>query len=285
MSILVTGAKGVVGSYFRELASTFSAPLTYWDLEELDVTDLDRCRAAIVDGPFRTVIHLAAATDVDRCEQQPEWAYRLNAIGARNVAIACREQDAELVQVSTTQIFGGDGREGPFSEMDLPAPVNVYAKSKLAGEDLARAQVAKLYLVRTAWIMGGGKADTKFVGKVAAKVRAGEPIKAVNDEHGSPTYARDLVECIRELLVRRAYGTYHVTNQGAASRYDMAVEMKRILGSTSTITPVSAASFALPAPRPKSDVSVSYALPAVGLGEVMPTWQAALERYLRSWMG
>lgn len=285
MKLLVTGAGGVVGSYFRELSGSFAGPIDLCTRAELDVTDLEACRKKLGSGEYSTVIHLAAATDVDRCEREPAWAYQLNAAAAANVAHAAREAGAELVHVSTTQIFGGDGNPGPFSEMDLPAPVNVYARSKLAGEELVKTAIDKLYVVRTAWVMGGGKADTKFVGKVAARIRAGEPIKAVDDETGSPTYARELVACIAALLERRAYGTYHVTNRGGASRYDMALEMKRILGSSSEITPVSASAFKLPAPRPKSDVSVSHALAARGLGEFMSTWQQALENYLSSWEG
>lgn len=283
MSILVTGANGTVGAYFKELAPTFSEPLELTDVDSLDVTNLDALRERFSRKKYSTVIHLAAATDVDRCEKDPEYAYALNALSAWNVALSAREAGCDMVQVSTTAVFGADGSEGPFCELDVPNPPNVYAKTKLEGEKHVERLLPSSFVLRTAWIMGGGKADKKFVGKVAEKLLKGEPIKAVNDEFGSPTYARDFVVAVREILKTRAYGLYHVTGQGRASRYDMALEMKKILGSKSEIEPVSAKSFDLPARRSRSDASFSRALPARGLGHLMPTWQDGLKRYLLSW--
>lgn len=280
MSILVTGGKGTVGSYFAARKDDFEAPLSLVDIEELDITDLAAVRAHLQREKPSTVINLAAATNVDACETDVLPTYKLNAVGALNMAIGARECGAQMVQVSTTQIFGGDGADGPFSEMDLPSPPNLYAQTKLAGEMHVREQLPRAFIVRTAWIMGGGQKDKKFVGKVAQRMIDGAPIKAVNDQYGSPTYAKELVECIRRLLKTGAYGTYHATGKGAATRYDMAMVMKRVLGSTSEVEPVPASTFPLPAPRPKSDASESLALPARGLGEVMSPWESALQAYL-----
>lgn len=283
MTILVTGAGGTVGAYFAELAPTFHEPLDLATKSDLDVSNLEAVRSSAGRLRYSAMINLAAATDVDRCETDRAWAHKLNTVGAWNLALAASEIGADLVQVSTTQIFGGDGNEGPFSELDVPHAPNFYAKTKLAGEDMVRAVCPRAFIVRTAWVMGGGEKDKKFVGKVADKLIAGQPVKAVNDQFGSPTYARHLVIAIRELLKTRAYGLYHATNRGTASRYDMALEMKKILGSTSTVEPVSATAFPLPAPRPKSDASLGLNLPARGLGELLPTWQDALAEYLASW--
>ena len=280
MSILVTGAKGTVGSYFAARRDEFSEPLELVDIEELDITDLAAVRAYFEKSKPSCVINLAAATNVDACETDVLPTYKLNAVGALNVAIGAREQSAQMVQVSTTQIFGGDGAKGPFSEMDQPAPPNLYAQTKLAGEQHVREQVQRAYIVRTAWIMGGGKKDKKFVGKVADRLLNNQPIKAVNDQYGSPTYARELVECIRRLLLTGAYGTYHATGKGSATRYDMAMVMKEVLGSSSEVEAVPASAFPLPAPRPVSDASESLALPARALGDVMSPWQEALKTYL-----
>src|SRR5262249_53962081 len=152
-------------------------------------------RRRMAQGRYSAVVNLAAATDVDRCELEPEWAYRLNTFAAWNVALAAAEHGATLVHVSTTAIFGGDGAAGPFTERDVRHPPNFYAKSKLGGEQCVERIHARSFIVRTAWIMGGGASDKKFVGKVVAKLCAGEKVRAVSDELGSPTYARDLVVC------------------------------------------------------------------------------------------
>ena len=283
MTILITGAAGMVGGYFDALSARFDERLELATSADLDVTDLDAVRARFDAERYRAVINLAAATDVDRCEREPNWAYALNAAGAKNVALAAAEHDATVVQVSTTMVFGGDGRSGPKSELDDPCPVNTYGRSKLRGEELARQVSGKSFIVRTCWVMGGGAADKKFVGKVADRLRAGDPIKAVDDQLGSPTYAHDLVCAIAALLATRAYGVYHVTNTGSATRLAMAREMKAILQSASDIEGVGADTWPLDAARAADDSSVSYALAPLGLGDIMPTWQDALARYLSSW--
>lgn len=279
MAILVTGARGTVGGYFAELRGRFDEPLVLAGRNELDVADAQATLTYVEQG-FSAVVNLAAATDVDRCEREPEWAERLNAEAAANVATAAVATGTRLVHVSTTAIFGGDEAPGPFDEEAAPHPPNVYARTKLDGERRVRAIVPDACIVRTAWVMGGGVADKKFVGKVAARLQDGAPVMAVDDQFGSPTYAHDLVVAIAKLIGAQAQGTFHVTGQGRASRYDMAVEMKRALESTSEITRVPASTFPLPAARAISDVSRSVRLGGVGIE--MPTWQDGLRRYLRS---
>jgi dTDP-4-dehydrorhamnose reductase len=281
MTILVTGGGGTVGRYFSQLADTFAEPVEVLGRQELDVTDL-RAVQARLQADHTWIVNLAAATDLDRAEQDPIWAYRLNAVGAENLALVAKKRGVRMVQVSTVGIFCGDGKEGPFSELDEPAPVNVYAATKLAGERAVQRILPEAAILRTAWVMGGGKEDKKFVGKVRDKLLANEPVKAVGDIVGSPTYARDLVEMIRTVIAAQAFGLFHTTNAGAASRHDLVVEMKKILGSTSALESVGAGAFPLPAPRPKSEVSRSLALPARGLPELR-SWQDALADYLASW--
>lgn len=283
MTILVTGARGTVGSYFRELGDRFEEPMDLLGRDELDVTDLAQVMNRLDRHRYSTVIHLAAATDVDRCELEPAWAFKLNTVGAWNVALAAERYGADVVHVSTVGIFGGDGARGPFSEVDAPCPANVYARTKLAAEERVRDHTRRAFIIRTAWIMGGGAGDRKFVGKVRSRLLAGEPLKAVTDTVGSPTYARDLVLAIRELLRCKAYGLYHVTNRGVASRFDMACVMKDVLRSRSEITPGVSGDFALPARRPPSEGSVSLALEARGLGGIMRPWEDALRDYLARW--
>jgi dTDP-4-dehydrorhamnose reductase len=276
---LVTGASGTVGSYTGPvLGSRFELDLA--SRVDLDVTDLTAVRRRVSSGGYAGVIHLAAATDLDRCEKEPSWAYALNVVGAWNVALACREHDAEMVHVSTVGLFCGDGRTGPFSELDEPAPVNVYAHAKWKAEQAVQAVGPRAYVVRTAWVMGqGAEGDRKFVGKVRGRLLAGEPVQAVGDIVGSPTYAPDLVEAIGKLVDTKAHGLYHATNRGAASRFDMVEVMRTSLGSSSATQSVPASTFPLPAPRPVSEVTEHFALRARGIE--MRSWQDALHAYMQ----
>ncbi|MBI4820675.1 MAG: SDR family oxidoreductase [Deltaproteobacteria bacterium] len=285
MTILVTGASGTVGSYFAALTSEFDEPVELADLAPrdgmtpLDITNLDAVRAKIVRGAYSHVINLAALTDVDGCETKPDLAYRVNTLGAWNLALAARESGTIVVQVSTSSVLGGETDE-PQSELATPNPPNVYARTKLKGEQHVLELCPESFVLRTAWIMGGGKNDKKFVGKVYVKLLGGLPVKAVNDEWGSPTYSKDFTLATARLIRTRAFGLYHVNNLGRATRYDMALRMKQALGSSSEIEPVSAASFPLPAKRPRYDVPISHALPARGVP--MRPWEAALDEYLRT---
>src|SRR5438128_5940771 len=138
----------MVGSYFHELAGEFGEPLDLTDIDTLDVRDLDAVRGRIRPNQYSTVIHLAAETDVDRCEREPEHAYRVNATGTRNVALACRAAGITMVYQSTGEVFGGDGAPGPFTELDVPRPANVYGASKLAGERHVHELLRRYFIVR-----------------------------------------------------------------------------------------------------------------------------------------
>lgn len=263
----VTGANGVLGGYVHRVFP--DATLT--GRATLDVTSLRSVREGI-DGAD-VVLHLAAATDVDACELQPEMAFRVNTLGTRNVAAACKETGAAMVYVSTAGVFDGDTI---FTELDTPHPANMYGITKLAGELAARAICENLIVVRSGWMMGGGPTDSKFVGKIRRQLDAGATeILAVSDKRGSPTYALDFLEGIKEILDRLPFGTYHGANEGSATRYDVAVETVRLLGSGATVTAVSSDAFPLPAPRSDSEV----------LGTVNPLrrrpWREALAAYLK----
>ena len=270
MTILVTGAGGTVGAYFP------TEGFEHADRKVLDVTDPEAVNKKLATGRYRAVVHLAAATNLDRCEKEPEWAYRLNTWSPEVMAKAARRHQVNLIHVSTVGIFSG---RATYTEVDPPDPVNVYAKTKWAGEQAVLRHLPHATVVRTAWVMGGGQADKKFVGKVRDRLVAGEPVKAVKDIVGSPTYARDLAAGIQALMEKGAAGVVHLTNSGAASRYDMVLHMKEVLGSSSVVEAVDASVFPLPAPRPPSEVSRSLLLPTLGLDALRP-WKEALEAYL-----
>jgi dTDP-4-dehydrorhamnose reductase len=282
--ILVTGAAGVVGGYVSEVFSDHDLILTdiVGDTDRLDVTDALAVRKVVLEAKPEVVIHLAAATDVDLCEQDPDLAYRTNAIGTQNVALAARAAEAVVVYTSTAGVFGGEKVE-PYHEFDVPGPANVYGHSKLGGEQIVQTMLSRFYIARAGWMVGGGAKDRKFVGKILELIDRGETrLRAVDDKIGSPTYAKDLARGIRALLETEHFGLYHLVNAGGdCSRYDVAVELCRILGRDDIeVEPVSSAHFPLPAPRARSEAMVNLKLDLLGL-DLMRPWREALAAYVR----
>jgi len=180
--------------------------------------------------------------------------------------------------VSTDYVF--DGSKGsPYMEEDPTGPINVYGRTKLAGEDAARASGAPSLIVRTSWLYGrGGK---NFVDTIAAKLGKGESLEVVDDQRGSPTYARDLADGIEVLLRRGATGTVHVTNSGQTTWHGFAVEIARYLGSSAAIAPTTSDRFQRPAPRPKYSVLSGARFRGL-TGESLRSWDEALHHYLAS---
>lgn len=280
--ILVTGVGGMVGSYVREVFRNDELLLT--DIVDgcghLDVRDAAAVMKAVADAKPDVVLHLAAATDVDRCEQEPDWAYHTNAIGTQNVALACQAQGTILVYISTAGVFWGDKLE-PYIEFDTPNPANIYGRSKLAGEQIVSSLLHRYYIVRAGWMIGGGKKDKKFVAKIARLIFEGKnPIRAVDDKLGSPTYGKDLLAGIRRLLETDYYGLYHMVNKGCCSRYEVALKIRDALQRSDVgIVAVPSAYFPLPAPRARSEAMRNFKLELLGLDPMRP-WEDALQEYM-----
>jgi dTDP-4-dehydrorhamnose reductase len=269
----------MVGSYVRRAFADHELVLT--DVSEgwtpLDVGDATAVKVAVAEAQPDVVLHLAAATDVDRCEQEPAWAERTNAVGTQHVVRACETSGIPLVYVSTGAVFPGTRAE-PYTEADTPAPPNVYARSKHAGETIVAA-LPRHYIVRAGWMFGGVGRDVKFVGKIARMIQAGQTrLEVVDDLVGSPTYALDLLVGIRRLVQRAPYGVYHMANAGSCTRYECALAIRDALERPAVeICPVSSDRFPLPAPR-RSEALRSGKLPALGLG--MRPWRDALRDYI-----
>ncbi len=285
--ILVTGAAGMVGSYVSDIFPPDELYLTDINpshgMASLDVRDA--AEVARLVGLIKPdhVLHLAAETDVDRCERDPAHAFLSNATATGYVAEACAKHHAEMIYISTCGVFDG-AKLTPYTEFDEPAPVTEYGKAKLAGETLVREICKNWYIVRAGWMFGGGFKDKKFVGKVASQCAAGAPsLRCVTDKFGSPTYAKDLLRMVRQLTERRMYGLFHGVNQGCCSRYDVAVEIASYLGTGTEIVPASSADFQLSASRPASEAVLSQNLDELGI-RPMRIWKDALHEYLDSWI-
>jgi dTDP-4-dehydrorhamnose reductase len=225
MRIYITGARGQLGrALMRRLAQH---DLLGVDLPEVDLTDLSAARSSIAAFRPDVIIHAAAYTDVDGAARNPDLAYRVNALGTRNVAVAGEAIGAALLAISTNEVFDGAKSE-PYLEFDPTNPINPYAKSKLAAEQFVRDLTRRFYIVRTAWLYSSG--GNNFVKKIIARAEENGRLQVVTDEVSSPTYAEDLITAIEQLIVTGAYGFYHFTNEGACSRYEFAQKILELSG-------------------------------------------------------
>ena len=278
MRVLVTGAKGQLGVELLDVLG-HDHEVIGLDLPELDITKAEATRV-IADPCPAWVVHAAAWTDVDGCERDPERAVLVNGEGTRRVAEACRTVGAGLVYLSTDYVF--DGRKGaPYVETDPVSPLSAYARSKVAGEEAVRAVAPRWAIVRTAWLFGvSGK---NFVKAIVEKAAAGGPVRVVDDQVGSPTYARDLAEAIAQLVSRGLTGTYHVTNAGSCSWHEFARAILKEAGLGHVpVAPLTTAELGRPAPRPAFSVLANTAWAAAGLPPVRP-WPEALAAMLTAW--
>ncbi|MBM3261437.1 NAD(P)-dependent oxidoreductase [Candidatus Kaiserbacteria bacterium] len=264
--VLTTGADGMIGSYVD-----FGIRTTR---DSLDVTDLDAVRAMCQLHKPRVIIHLAANTDLARCEKDPAHAYLVNTVGTYHMALAARECGAKLVYVSTSGIFDGTKKE-PYSESDTPSPLNHYGHSKYLGELAVRGALEDYLIVRVSWVFGGGVTrDKKFVGKIMHQLDK-EAISVVSDKYGSPTYAKDAVMAIKHLMTEDKRGMYHMSNAGSASRLEIANEIVRIAKSSAKIIPVLSTDLAsdyVSGTNESMSSKVSYMRP----------WQKALGEYIET---
>jgi len=277
--ILVTGANGQLG---RELAlwngpKAETVEIRGVGREELDITDIAQCRSVMQSFQPHAVIHCAAYTAVDQAESDVDGAFRVNAAGTRNIALAAREAGAKLAYISTDYVFDGTS-EVPYNEYDRPNPRTVYGKSKLAGEHLVSTLHDRYFIVRTSWVYGPYGANF-----VKTMLKAGEErgaVKVVADQIGSPTYTWDLASMLLELVLTDEYGIYHASNSGTCSWHEFAVAIFEEQGMKVKTEPCATAEFPRPAPRPAFSVLDHCAMRANGLTP-MRGWREALRNYLR----
>lgn len=284
MKILVTGASGMVGSDLCPTLQARGHEVIRTDVHpgactsyQLDVRQREAIATILRQTGPELVIHLAAETDVDRCEQEPAHAYETNAVGTEYIASCCQQAGVRMLYVSTAGVFDGT-KAAPYVESDAPNPVNVYGRAKLAGEFAVR-QLPGFRIVRAGWMVGGCEHDKKFAGKILRLLEHRRQLSVVTDKIGSPTFTIDLSAGIAALIETEATGIFHMTNHGVCSRYEFACQMlKELRLEGVTITPIGSEAFPLPAPRAASEAMASERLASLGLS--MPAWQESLKAYL-----
>lgn len=278
--ILVTGANGMVGSYVRQVFG--EAELFLTDRNIVDVTDYSKVLQTFERVRPTVVLHLAAATDVDRCQTDVDWAFRVNVLGTQNIVLGCQRWNTLLVHVSTSSVFNGQ-KEEPYTEFDEPGPINVYGKTKWEAEKIVQNFLHRYFIVRASWMIGGGREkDKKFVAKIIHLCETKKTLDVVDDKFGTITYAKDFLEVIRFLLDTPFYGVYHAASRGVCTRYDIACEIAKCLGSPVTVRPVASSHFPLPAPRAESEALASYKLTLMGKN-TLPDWRQTLKEYLNEY--
>ena len=288
MKILITGSKGQLGNELLEIIKSGKAEIgevseaikncevIALDVDELDITNLKQVKNKINDLKPDVVINCAAATNVDGCESNEDFAFKVNSIGPRNLAIASSEIGAKLVQVSTDYVFSGAGNK-PLTEYDLTAPYSAYGKTKLLGENYVREFSSKYFIVRTAWLYG--YVGHNFVYTMRRLGKEKEAITVVNDQRGNPTHANDLAYHILKLIQTEEYGVYHCTGKGECTWYDFAKMIVELSGEKCEVLACTSEEYKTPAKRPEYS-SLDNMMLRCTVGDEMRDWKDAIKSFI-----
>ncbi|MGA7563264.1 MAG: dTDP-4-dehydrorhamnose reductase [Desulfobaccales bacterium] len=278
MKLLIAGAAGQLGQALLREAAARNWEAVGVDLEHMDITDPRAIRQQLARHRPEVVMNAAAATRVDDLEQDVDLALKVNGLGPRNLAVACRQLGCKLIHLSTDYVFDGT-QDRPYLEWDATGPVSVYGASKLLGEELVRQQWTDHFIVRTAWLYG--LPGPNFVTAILAKGRSlqpGQEIKVVADQRGSPTSTLALAPQLLALAQTEAFGTYHAACHGETTWYEFARLILETAGLRAAVAPCSTAEYPRPARRPANSVLANRLLALQGL-DLMPHWQAAFREF------
>ena len=249
MKILITGASGMLGYDLQETLKNHE--LILFKSKTLDITNKQIVNEKIGKIEPDIVINAAAYTNVDACEKNYDDAYKVNALGPKNLAKVCKELDIPLVHISTDYVFNGE-KNTPLKEEDEIGPKTAYGKTKLEGEIFIQETCNKYFIIRTAWLYGCN--GNNFVKTMLELAKNNNEINVVNDQVGSPTYTFDLAIAISKIIETDDYGIYHLTNSGSCSWYEFSKEIFKLSNINIKVNPVSTEEFPRPAPRPKYSV-------------------------------
>lgn len=280
MRVLVTGAKGQLGSDLLCELSKRNIESVGIDIEDLDITDAAATKKLIEDINNKTkldaIIHCAAYTAVDAAEDNEALVTKINAEGTKNIAEVAKTLDVAMMYISTDYVFDGEGKH-PWEPDDKRAPLNVYGMAKYKGELYVEELVKKYFIVRISWVFG--LHGNNFIKTMLRLGKERGAVSVVNDQIGSPTYTPDLSRLLADMIVTDKYGRYHATNEGLCSWYDFAVEIFKQANLDVAVTPVSSDAFPVKAKRPHNSRMDKSKLTENGF-KLLPTWQDALGRYL-----
>ncbi len=287
LKAVVTGANGMLADALCLLLKDNGYIIyptdivTGGDIIKLDIRNLEDVVDLAKTHKADIVFHLAAETDVDKCELNPAHAFETNWRGAENIAIACKRLDIPMVYISTGAVFDGE-KSGGYTELDQPNPLSSYGKSKLKGEEAVTSLLTKYFIIRAGWMIGGHNKDKKFVWKIVQLLNTKKEISVVIDKTGSPTFTKDFSQGIIDIVSTGKYGLYHCVNKGICTRFDIAKKIAEYLKKEDVIIkPVTSEAFPLPAPRGKSEALLNYKLSLMGIDRARH-WEEALKEYLEN---
>lgn len=280
MRVLVTGAKGQLGTDVMAELKSNNIEAVGIDREELDIVDAKACEEffdkANAEKRIDAVIHCAAYTAVDKAEDEQELSYNINALGTKNIATACKKFDMKLMYISTDYVFNGQG-ERPWEPDDEREPLNVYGRTKYEGELFVEEITKKYFIVRIAWVFG--IAGNNFIKTMLKLAKERDSLTVVDDQIGSPTYTADLSKLLVSMIQTDKYGRYHATNEGYCSWYEFAKEIFKVAGVTINVAAVDSSAYPAKAKRPANSRMEKKKLDEMGFKR-LPSWQDATRRYI-----
>nr|WP_311470654.1 dTDP-4-dehydrorhamnose reductase [uncultured Porphyromonas sp.] len=281
MNILVIGASGQLGQELRVVAEGSAQHYTFASRSELDVTDQLAIRHFVQDHHIDTIINCSAYTAVDRAEDEPEEADRINHQAVAALAALAKAQGLYLIHISTDYVFAGDSHR-PITEEETPRPQSVYGRTKLLGEDAIRRAGCRALILRTSWLYSTYGAN--FLKTMCRLMQERQELSIVFDQIGTPTYARDLARFIVSYLEQdkdsRQEGTYHFSDEGVASWYDFAEAIRHRMGYSCQLHPIRSEQYPTKATRPSYSVLDKAKLKR-DFGITLPHWQTSLEDCLK----
>lgn len=277
MKVLVTGVSGQLGYDVMKVLKKRNVECTGVDLREFDITDFGQTQAFIKKEIPDAVIHCAAYTAVDKAEENPDICRAVNVIGPENIAKVCQDINAKMVYISTDYVFPGTG-EKAYEVDDQKGPINVYGRTKLDGETAVRELLEKYFVVRISWAFG--KNGNNFIKTMLRIGKEHSEVNVVCDQIGSPTYTADLAPLLCDMVGTEKYGTYHATNEGVCSWAEFAREIFHAAKTACTVHEILSSKYPSKATRPLNSRMSKASLDAGGFHR-LPTWQSAVERFLK----
>ncbi len=274
--ILITGCNGQLGRAIREEYANEDVELINTDVEELDITKVEEVTSFAEEKRPDVIINCAAHTNVNACESQWDLAYKINAIGPRNLSIAAEKIGAKMIHVSTDYVFDGTASE-PYTEFSPVAPLGAYGKTKLAGEEFVKQFSNRYFIIRTAWLYGDGK---NFVRTMLALGKEKGEVGVVADQFGSPTSAKELARMIHVIEPTENYGLFHGTCEGYCSWADFAEKIFELAGMDVRVNRLTTDEYPTPAKRPAYSVLDNYML-RLTTNHQFADWETALKEYMQ----
>ncbi len=275
--LMVTGCNGQLGhAVNRQYAGNTEYELVNTDVGELDITKIDQVMEYVRYVKPYAIINCAAYTAVEACEKEEDLAFRINAVGARNLSIAANETGAKLMHISTDYVFDGEGTR-PYRETDPTGPQGAYGRTKLAGEELVKEFSDRHFILRTAWLYGEGK---NFVRTMLRLSETNDKVRVVRDQVGSPTSAAELAKAVAFLLPTENYGLFHATCEGDCSWAEFAQEIFRLAGKKTVVEAITSEEYGAAVKRPAYSILDNYMLRMTS-DFTFADWHDAIREYLK----